>query len=389
MSQKKFKKFSASARLAVVCALSLSLSSCGGLWDWMWTRDYGAPLETNDLIVDDQNTSDDINTLFENAVTYRGAGSTHTGTDIYYLGEKGSPNEHRIIVIDAGHQTQGSSELEPNGPDSIELKAEVTWGAKGVYTGQAEYDLNLRVALLLRDELIKRGYSVVMIRETNNVHISNMERAQIANKYQADAYVRIHANSWTDEEMHGAMTICQSEQNPYPDCAAHYDQSALLSLCILDEFCARTGITKLNMREMDNMTGTNWSRVPTTIVEMGFLSNTMDDKLMATDFFRLEAAIGIANGLDLYFESTYVQVFDEFGNEPQETEEVADTDEQEEDAAENVLADPDEAEAPEAENFPSNEMKENQATQEITEPTDTAAPVENIVAPDTDADLLE
>ena len=389
MSQKKLKKFSASARLAVVCALSLSLSSCGGLWDWMWTRDYGAPLETNDLIVDDQNTSDDINTLFENAVTYRGAGSTHTGTDIYYLGEKGSPNEHRIIVIDAGHQTQGSSELEPNGPDSIELKAEVTWGAKGVYTGQAEYDLNLRVALLLRDELIKRGYSVVMIRETNNVHISNMERAQIANKYQADAYVRIHANSWTDEEMHGAMTICQSEQNPYPDCAAHYDQSALLSLCILDEFCARTGITKLNMREMDNMTGTNWSRVPTTIVEMGFLSNTMDDKLMATDFFRLEAAIGIANGLDLYFESTYVQVFDEFGNEPQETEEVADTDEQEEDAAENVLADPDEAEAPEAENFPSNEMKENQATQEITEPTDTAAPVENIVAPDTDADLLE
>ena len=389
MSQKKFKKFSASARLAVVCALSLSLSSCGGLWDWMWTRDYGAPLETNDLIVDDQNTSDDVNTLFENAVTYRGAGSTHTGTDIYYLGEKGSPNEHRIIVIDAGHQTQGSSELEPNGPDSIELKAEVTWGAKGVYTGQAEYDLNLRVALLLRDELIKRGYSVVMIRETNNVHISNMERAQIANKYQADAYVRIHANSWTDEEMHGAMTICQSEQNPYPDCAAHYDQSALLSLCILDEFCARTGITKLNMREMDNMTGTNWSRVPTTIVEMGFLSNTMDDKLMATDFFRLEAAIGIANGLDLYFESTYVQVFDEFGNEPPETEEVADTDEQEEDAAENVLADPDVAEAPEAENFPSNEMKENQATQEVEEPMDTSAPVENIVAPDTGANLLE
>ena len=389
MSQRKLKKFSASARLAVVCALSLSLSSCGGLWDWMWTRDYGAPLETNDLIVDDQNTSDDVNTLFENAVTYRGAGSTHTGTDIYYLGEKGSPNEHRIIVIDAGHQTQGSSELEPNGPDSIELKAEVTWGAKGVYTGQAEYDLNLRVALLLRDELIKRGYSVVMIRETNNVHISNMERAQIANKYQADAYVRIHANSWTDEEMHGAMTICQSEQNPYPDCAAHYDQSALLSLCILDEFCARTGITKLNMREMDNMTGTNWSRVPTTIVEMGFLSNTMDDKLMATDFFRLEAAIGIANGLDLYFESTYVQVFDEFGNEPPETEEVADTNEQEEDTTENVLADPDVAEAPEADNFPSNEMKENQTTQEVAEPMDTSAPVENIVAPDTDADLLE
>ena len=52
------------------------------------------------------------------------------------------------------------------------------------------------------------------------------------------------------------------------------------------------------------MTGTNWSRVPTTIVEMGFLSNRSDDSLMATDYFRQEAAIGIANGLDAFLEAT-------------------------------------------------------------------------------------
>ena len=56
------------------------------------------------------------------------------------------------------------------------------------------------------------------------------------------------------------------------------------------------------MREMDDMTGTNWSRYPTTILEMGFLSNKSDDTLMATDYFRQEAAIGVANGLDAYFE---------------------------------------------------------------------------------------
>ena len=303
MKKKFFKKTRSIFLAATVCTVSLTLTSCGGVWDWLWTRDYGEPLNTDDMIVGESDTADETDTLFEGAVDYKGAGSTHSGTDIYYLGKEGSPNEHRIIVIDAGHQTRGSSELEPNGPGSIEMKAEVTWGAKGIYTGQAEYDLNLRVALLLRDELIKRGYSVVMIRETNNVNISNMARAEIANKYQAAAYVRIHANSWTDESMRGAMTICQSMQNPYPDCAAHYEQSYLLSRHILDEFCAQTGIAKLNMREMDNMTGTNWSQVPTTIVEMGFLSNTLDDQLMATDFFRLEAAIGIANGLDLYFES--------------------------------------------------------------------------------------
>jgi N-acetylmuramoyl-L-alanine amidase len=181
------------------------------------------------------------------------------------------------------------------------MKAEVTWGATGVYTGQTEYELNLAVALLLRDELIRRGYSVVMIRETNNVSISNMERAEIANKYEAAAYIRIHANSWTDDTMRGAMTICQSASNPYPTCAVHYERSHRLSQLVLTEFCEQTGISKLNMREMDDMTGTNWSRVPTTILEMGFLSNKSDDTLMATDYFRQEAAIGVANGLDAYF----------------------------------------------------------------------------------------
>ena len=219
----------------------------------------------------------------------------------YYVGKKDSPNRSRIIVIDAGHQQKGSSELEPNGPGSEIMKTEVTWGSKGVYTGQAEYDLNLRVALLLRDELIRRGYSVVMIRETNNVDVSNMERAEIANRYEAAAYVRIHANSWSDATMSGAMTISQSANNPYPDCAAHYPESSRLAYCILEEFCEQTGIGKQKIREMDDMTGTNWSRVPTVIVEIGFLSNRSDDRLMATEYFRQEAAIGIANGLDEYF----------------------------------------------------------------------------------------
>ena len=196
----------------------------------------------------------------------------------------------------------------------------MTWGAKGVHTGQAEYDLNLRVALLVRDELISRGYSVVMIRETNNVHISNMERAEIANKYEAAAYIRIHANSWEDESMQGALTICQTAQNPYPDCAAHYEASKLLSDCVLTKFCAQTSRKNLGVREMDNYTGTNWSRVPTTIVEMGFLSNTAEDRIMATDLFRREAATGICNGLDAFFRQTEPE---ETTAETAETSEIA------------------------------------------------------------------
>jgi N-acetylmuramoyl-L-alanine amidase len=277
----------------------LSASSCD-TWDWLWSREAGDTLPQEDMILGDEIPEGDTDVIWEGAVDY--TGEAHSGTDIYYVGKKGSPNRSRIIVIDPGHQLKGSAALEPNGPDSEIMKAEVTWGATGVYTGQTEYELNLAIALLLRDELIRRGYSVVMIRETNNVSISNMERAEIANKYEAAAYIRIHANSWTDDSMRGAMTICQSASNPYPTCAIHYERSHRLSRLVLDGFCDQTGIDKLNMREMDDMTGTNWSRVPTTIVEMGFLSNKSDDTLMATDYFRQEAAIGIANGLDTYFE---------------------------------------------------------------------------------------
>lgn len=276
------------------------MTACGQTWSWLWTREGGTPIDTNRLILGGGAPESETDVSLEGAVEY--TGEAHSGTDIYYVGKAGSPNRSRIIVIDAGHQLKGSSALEPNGPDSEIMKAEVSWGATGVYTGQTEYELNLAVALLLRDELIRRGYSVVMIRETNNVQISNMERAGIANKYEAAAYIRIHANSWTDDSMRGAMTISQSASNPYPTCAIHYERSHRLSCFVLDEFCEQTGIEKLNKREMDDMTGTNWSRVPTTIVEMGFLSNKSDDTLMATDYFRREAAMGIANGLDAYFQ---------------------------------------------------------------------------------------
>jgi hypothetical protein len=101
------------------------------------------------------------------------------------------------------------------------------------------------------------------------------------------------------------MAICQTRDNPYPDCARHYERSRLLSELILQEFCDETGMEKAtnSLYESDDYTGTNWSRVPTTILEMGYLSNPSDDELMSFEYFRHKAAVGIANGLDAYFRS--------------------------------------------------------------------------------------
>lgn len=207
----------------------------------------------------------------------------------------------KLIVIDAGHQIKGNSEKEPIGPSATETKAKVTGGATGCETGQKEYELNLAVALLLKEELLMRGYEVIMVRETNDVNISNSERAAIANNAGADAFIRVHANGSENSQVSGTETLCQTPGNPYN--AALYPSSRKLSEKVLDGVVLQTGFKKRNVVETDTMSGINWCSVPTTIIEMGFLSNPQEDKLLYTQEYRKKVAVGIADGIDAYFTS--------------------------------------------------------------------------------------
>lgn len=208
-----------------------------------------------------------------------------------------------IIGIDPGHQSESvdMSALEPNGPGSSEMKAKCTSGTQGTYSGVPEYQLNLEVSLQLKDELEQRGYQVVMTRTDNETAISNMERAQYAAAQGAEIYVRIHANGDDSHTASGALTMSPSQNNPY--IPQLFEQSDRLSRCIIDSYCAATGFQNLGIQYTDTMTGINWSTVPVTILEMGFMTSQNDDLKMNDAEFQKTMVQGIANGIDSYFAS--------------------------------------------------------------------------------------
>lgn len=207
----------------------------------------------------------------------------------------------RKVAIDPGHQGYhiDMSELEPVGPGSQEMKPKGTQGTQGSFTGVPEYELNLTISKQLAQELQGRGYEVMLTRQDNDTAISNRERALLAADFGADIYLRIHANGSENPNDSGALTMVPSANNPY--IAQLHNKSYALGEAVINAYCQSCGLTNRGVMFSDNMAGTNWSQVPVTILEMGFMTNQSDDIYMQNAEFQSRMVQGIANGVDQYF----------------------------------------------------------------------------------------
>jgi len=209
----------------------------------------------------------------------------------------GTPLSGIVIGIDPGHQAHANSEQEPVAPGSDETKKKVSSGTQGRFTGVAEYKVNLQVGLKLKDLLTGLGAEVVMTRESNDVNISNKERAEMMNAAGADLVIRIHCNGNDDQSVHGAFMLVPSN-----DCTSSInDASKKAGRRIIDAFCAVTGAKNLGLQARSDQTGFNWSTVPVCNIEMGYMTNEDEDKLLVSDDYQTLCAQGIANGIADYF----------------------------------------------------------------------------------------
>jgi len=200
-----------------------------------------------------------------------------------------------VVVLDPGHDLRANPETEPIGPGSSTRKIKDGGGTHGVVSGLREADLNLAVALRLRALLEHAGIDVVMTRtRTAGTSIGNIARARIANRAHARLFLRIHADGSTDPSARGTHTLYPAYRRGWTDDV--YTASRRAAAIVQRALRSSLGFPDRGLQERSDYTGFNWANVPVILVEMGFMTNPTEDRLLATRAHQLRAALGLCRG---------------------------------------------------------------------------------------------
>ena len=197
------------------------------------------------------------------------------------------------IGIDPGHQAKANNETEPIAPGSSEKKAKVSSGTAGGNTRVAEHVVNLDIAFILRDALIEQGAEVFMTRVTHDVNISNIERAKMMNEKKVDLVLRLHCNGANDSAKRGIGLYIR-------DTGTGADECLKAAQTLLPAMIAATGARADGIFKRDTYTGLNWSEVPSILVEMGYMSNPEEDRLLNDPDYQQKLVTGMVNGVIEY-----------------------------------------------------------------------------------------
>ena len=181
----------------------------------------------------------------------------------------------KIIVVDPGHGGSNPGAVANN---------------------TREADNNLSVSLKLRDKLVQAGAKVIMTRDTDRTVApegsslgAELEaRVNLAETNHADLFISIHSNENPDPTIAGAMTF-------YPNGKSSALASEIENALITETRAVNKGTASATFYVLRN------TSMPSTLVEMGFVSNQQEAALLNSDSYRSKIAQGILNGLVKYF----------------------------------------------------------------------------------------
>lgn len=194
------------------------------------------------------------------------------------------PLSGKVIAVDPGH----------GGPD----------GGASSKEGLIEKDVNLAIALQLRDYLQQAGAIVVMTREEDKDLASPntkgyskrktedlLERADVIKESKADLILSIHLNSITSSQWSGAQTFYNPSKSGSDRLAEHVQNELKKNLENTDRI-AKPNETFYPLKAVN---------VPGVLVEVGFLSNPKEAQLMGTEKYQKKVAASIYQGVLRYY----------------------------------------------------------------------------------------
>lgn len=200
-----------------------------------------------------------------------------SGKTVIYIGRPPiePPREttaHGLVVLDPGH----------GGTDP----------GTQAFKGADEKDINLKVARLVRDKLKDRGVKVIMTRDSD-VLIDLTERAEIANRNKADLFVSIHCNSANDASVSGYSIYVDHTPTAPSSKAAE----------TVSQHLAANNSGKGVIKDPRGLRVLVKNNRPAMLIEVGYLSNAAEARLLASDQYEQKIASAIADGIVEYLKS--------------------------------------------------------------------------------------
>ncbi len=184
-------------------------------------------------------------------------------------------NSDRIIVVDPGH---GGSD-----PGAVSAN------------GTKEKDVINPVSEKLVSKLRAKGYTVITTKDTD-IYIENIKRAELANENFADIFVSIHANSAAPAANGIEVLYTRIDSNPLKG-----DQQLDLAKFVLEETVKTTGAVKRSTVNRPKLIVIRETKMPSILVELGFITNPVEEEKLNTPSYQDKLAEGIVNGIDRYF----------------------------------------------------------------------------------------